>query len=80
MSVWPCGVAVGMAEGEVVEVELLDRLAVFEVEVGDVVGAVLGGPFAGGGLRVGGEVAVERSASTMRRVSMMKGLRSCELR
>ena len=48
------GVAVGFAESDVVEVELLDGLAVFEVEVGDVVGAVLGGPFAGSGLGVGG--------------------------
>jgi len=48
------GAAVGLAEGDVVEVELLDGLAVFEVEVGDVVGAVLGGPFTGSGLRVGG--------------------------
>jgi hypothetical protein len=48
------GAAVGFAEGDVVEVQLLDRLAVFEVEVGDVVGAVLGGPFAWSGLRVGG--------------------------
>ena len=49
------GAAVGLAEGEVVEVQLLDGLAVFEVEVGDVVGAVLGGPFAWGGLGVGGD-------------------------
>ena len=52
------GAAVGLAEGDVVEVELLDGLAVFEVEVGDVVGAVLGGPFGcrnSSGLRVGGE-------------------------
>ena len=47
------GVAVGFAEGEVVEVEFLDGLAVFEVEVGDVVGAILRGPLAGGGLCVG---------------------------
>ena len=35
--------------------QLLDRLAVFEVEVGDVVVAVLSGPFAWGGLSVGGD-------------------------
>ncbi len=47
-------VAMGCAEGDVVEVKLFDGLAVFEVEVGDVVVAVLGGPFGGGGLGVGG--------------------------
>ena len=45
------GIAVGFAESEVVEVEFGDGLAVFEVEVGDVVGAFLRGPLGGGGLR-----------------------------
>ena len=49
------GAAMGLAEGEVVEVQFFDRLAVLEVEVGDVVGAVLGGPFAGSALGVGGD-------------------------
>jgi len=48
------GVTIGstmrLAEGDVVEVELFNGLAVLEVEVGDVVGAVLSGPFAGGGI------------------------------
>ena len=48
------GVAVGFAKSEVVEVELCDGFAVFEVEVGNVIGAVLSWPFAGSGLRVGG--------------------------
>src|SRR6202012_4530366 len=45
-----CGVFVRVTESEVMEVELRDGLAVFEVEVGDVVAAVFGGPFGGGGL------------------------------
>ena len=52
-----CGVAVEGAQGEIVEVELGDGLAVFEVEVSDVVSTVLSGPVGGGGLSLdyGGE-------------------------
>jgi len=51
----PGSVAVRLAEGEVVELQLGEGFARAETEVLDDVGAVLSGPLGGSGLRVGGD-------------------------
>ena len=51
----PGGVAVRLAEGEVVKLQLGEGFAGAEAEVLNDVSAVLSGPLGGSGLRVGGD-------------------------